>query len=146
MESKWVVVVIEQECEDISVYDCLSLEDANRRLKEIWEHDIAVEVEESTRRVDFAKSTCNEGYAELYYLGEGVPIRYSVEEIVKHKKNKAIADIIVRIGKVEYKAGDVVPKVKDYENARLVVISHRDGYIVINTSTEGLVQIPMSEI
>ena len=81
MESKWAVIVVEQDAEDVTAHVCESESDAIDMMHGIWKRDMATEVVESSRKVDFTKSHCLESYAELWYVVGGTPIKYFVQEI-----------------------------------------------------------------
>lgn len=81
MKDKWVVVVLEQGYEGIRVQAFDTEKEANDGLIRVWKNDMATEVYESSRTVDFVKSYCKEGDARLYYENSDEPIVYFVESI-----------------------------------------------------------------
>lgn len=111
-KNQWAVITVEQYSEGVTINTYPTEEEANSEMHKTWERDMAVETIESSRKVDFEKSNCMEGYAELYYVGSDTPIKYFVEEVTDVKVNTAIEEKSVEIKDKAYKFGDKLAKIE----------------------------------
>jgi hypothetical protein len=139
MKNKWAVVVVERYTEDVSVRTYENEDAANKTLRELWKSDIATETDEAAFNIDFAKSKCEESFAELYYENNDSPIRYFVTEISDNDNLQKVKEQWTDIGGVIYKVGDRLKNISWTEGLQqkylkqngLEVIAIGEGFIGI---------------
>lgn len=141
MANKWAVIIVEQDAEDVTVHLYDEEDVACKEMHDTWKRDVATEVIESSRKVDFAKSHCLESYAELWYVMGGTPIKYFVEEVTDNAVlSDAIAKLRVTMQGKTYAIGDNIMSIEWSEKSwttpsttktNVEVIAIGDGFIGI---------------
>jgi len=150
----WSVIIIEQETEEIKVHSASTEKEAYAKLREIWEHDIATEVNESSRQVDFNKSFCDDNYAELWYNAGDSAIKYFANEITDYSgvSKSVVEDTVIVLGqKINF--GTIVSKIvwhgtnnETVRQSDAKVIAIGEQFIVIINTEIGLMRVDIENI